>query len=63
MTFAEQIRPHVERLGTTEAARRCGVTPRAIRMWLAGEGNPNTATRVGALQLLRGPTVPKDPAD
>lgn len=52
MTFADQIRPLIERLGTTEAARICGVTPRTLQLWMRGEGNPNLATQAGAVQLL-----------
>lgn len=53
--FASQLRPLVDRLGTPEAARRCGVTPRTIQLWLKGEGNPNAATKAGALMLLKKP--------
>jgi transcriptional regulator with XRE-family HTH domain len=52
MSFADQLRPLVERLGTAEAARICGVTPRTLQLWMRGEGNPNAATRAGALLLL-----------
>lgn len=52
MSFADQLRPHVERLGTAEAARLCGVTPRSLQLWMRGEGNPNAATQAGALLLL-----------
>lgn len=52
MTFADQLRPHVEHLGAVEAARICGVTDRTIRLWLRGEGNPNASTKAGALLLL-----------
>lgn len=53
MSFAERLRPHVERLGTAESARICGVTPRAIQLWLAKpKSPPNAATQAGALLLL-----------
>lgn len=52
-SFADELRPHVERLGTGKAAALCDVTPRTLQLWLAGQGNPNTSTRVGALMLLR----------
>lgn len=52
MSFSDDLRPHVERLGTAEAARVCGVTPRAVQMWMRGEGNPNAATQAGAILLL-----------
>lgn len=52
MRFAEDLRPHVERLGTAEAARVCGVTPRAVQLWVRGDGNPNAATQAGAILLL-----------
>lgn len=54
MSFAANLRPQVERLGTAEAARVCGVTQRAIQLWMRGEGNPNAATQAGALLLLSG---------
>lgn len=52
MSFAEDLRLHVERLGTAEAARLCGVTPRSLQLWMRGEGNPNAATQAGAILLL-----------
>lgn len=52
MSFSDDLRSHVERLGTAEAARVCGVTPRAVQLWLRGDGNPNAATQAGALLLL-----------
>ena len=53
MTFADQLQPHVKRLGTLRAAALCGVTPRSIQLWIRGEGNPNLATQAGALAILR----------
>lgn len=52
MTFAEKLKPHAARLGTTELARLCGVTPRAIQLWIAGKSRTNAATEAGALFLL-----------
>jgi hypothetical protein len=52
MTFAEQLKSHVERIGTARAAAICGVTPRSIQLWLRGASNVNAATRAGALLLL-----------
>lgn len=52
MTFAEQLLPHAERLGAVRVAEICRVTPRSIRLWLRGEGNPNYCTQAGALLLL-----------
>lgn len=52
MSFATDLRPHVERLGTAEAARLCGVTPRSLQLWMRGEGNPNAATQAGVILLL-----------
>jgi len=53
MTFPEQLRKLVERVGgPTEAAAVCGVTRQTVNLWLRGEGNPNAATRAGALLLL-----------
>ncbi|HUE15395.1 MAG TPA: hypothetical protein VMR25_14610 [Planctomycetaceae bacterium] len=53
MTFADQLQPHVKRLGTLRAAALCGVTPRSLQLWIRGEGNPNLATQAGALAILR----------
>lgn len=53
MTFAEQLRPHVERLGAVRCAEICGVTRRTIDLWTRGHGNPNKATQAGALLLLK----------
>ena len=36
MSFATDLRPHVERLGTAEAARLCGVTSRSLQLWMRG---------------------------
>lgn len=53
MSFADQLRPLVERVGgPVPAAEICGVTERTIRLWLRSEGNPNAATQAGALLLL-----------
>ncbi len=59
MSFADQLRPQVERLGTAEAARICGVTPRSLQLWMLGQGNPNAATQRGAIELLREAKTPK----
>jgi hypothetical protein len=53
MTFADQLQPHVKRLGTLRAAALCGVTPRSLQLWIRGEGNPNLATQAGVLAILR----------
>jgi hypothetical protein len=65
-TFAQQLKPLVSALpGDTRdaqiarAARLCGVSPRTIYLWLTGQGNPNRATRTGALALLRLDAQPK----
>lgn len=52
MSFAQQLRPLVERLGTAEAARICGVSPRSLQLWMRG-AEPCTAMRAGVLFLLR----------
>jgi len=57
-TFPAEIRAHVERIGTAEAARVCGVTPRTLQLWMRGSGNPNLATKAGA-RLLLGKAKPK----
>lgn len=60
MTFARQLLPLVARVGgAVNAAEICGVSSRTVRLWLRGEGNPNRATRVGALHLLE--NSPKSP--
>lgn len=38
--------------GARQAAEICGVSRRTIDLWTRGKGNPNTATKVGALALL-----------
>jgi hypothetical protein len=59
MSFADKLRPHVERIGTAESARICGVTPRAIQLWLANpKSPPNAATQAGALLLLKKAKTP-----
>lgn len=52
MTFSEKLRPLVERVGTNDAAKLCGVTTRTLQLWMRGEGNPNLATQTGALIIL-----------
>lgn len=52
MSFAEQLRPLIDQLGSTAAAKVCGVTDRTIRLWLQSQGNPNAATQAGAILLL-----------
>jgi hypothetical protein len=59
MSFGAQIRKHVERLGTSEAARICDVTPRSLQLWMQGESNPNRSTQAGALLLLSQVATPK----
>ena len=50
--FSDQLKPHVERMGTAGAARVCGVTQRTVQLWMVGCGNPNASTRAGAILLL-----------
>lgn len=60
MTFPDFLRAEVDRLGagqregagTAIAAIVCGVSDRTIRLWMAGDGNPNRATETGARLLL-----------
>lgn len=52
MTFAAQIRKHVDRLGTNQAARICDVTTRTLQLWMQG-AEPNASTRAGAILLLK----------
>ena len=51
MSFADRLRPLVERLGTAEAARICGVTPRSLQLWMRG-AEPCAAMQAGAIMLL-----------
>lgn len=51
-TFADQLKPLVRRLGTTEAAAICDVTPRSLQLWMSSKGTPCRAMQVGVLQLL-----------
>ena len=51
MSFADQLRPLVERIGTAEAARICGVTPRSLQLWMRGS-EPCAAMQAGVLLLL-----------
>lgn len=51
--FARQLRPLVEPLGAVRAAELCGVSERAIRMWLRAEARPALCTMRGALDILR----------
>ena len=50
--FPTALRAEVERLGTNESARICGVTTRTLQLWMNGDGNPNLATMAGAILLL-----------
>lgn len=59
MKFANVLAPLVEKVGTGEAARLCGVTPRTLQLWMRGEGNPNLATKRGTLDILRGAAAKK----
>jgi DNA-binding phage protein len=53
MTFADQLRPLVERAGgPTAAATVCGVTRQTIFRWLRGN-EPNISQQTGALVMLR----------
>lgn len=59
--FKEKLRPLVDRLGSSAAARVCGVTPQSLNRWIRGSGEPNAAMRAGVLMLLRR-ARPKQPA-
>ena len=50
--FSVRLRPLVEAVGTTEAARICGVTPRSLQLWMRGPAEPCAAMQVGVLDLL-----------
>lgn len=51
MTYAQQLRPLVDRHGTIEAARICGVSPRSLQLWMRG-AEPCAAMQAGTLLLL-----------
>lgn len=51
MSFADQLRPLVERHGTAESARICGVTPRSLQLWMKG-AEPCAAMQAGVILLL-----------
>lgn len=60
MSFADQLKPHVERLGTNEAARICGVTPRSLQLWRSNPAKPPCAAmQAGALLLLSSSPLPE----
>ncbi len=52
MTFAKQLKPLVDRVGSARAAILCGVNQRTIQRWLKGPP-PNLATQAGAIQILK----------
>jgi len=53
LSFADQLRPLVEKAGgSTPTAAICGVTRQTVNGWLRGK-LPNLATQAGALVLLR----------
>lgn len=54
MTFAAQLKPHADRLGSARVADLCGVSVRSIQLWLKGQREPNRATVAGVLGILKG---------
>ena len=52
-TFSALLKPLVDEIGAAESASLCGVTPRAIYLWMKGPAEPNTATQVGAIHILK----------
>lgn len=55
MSFAEQLRPLVEKVGgSTRAAQIFGVTRQAVNLWLRDPDKaPAPVTQCGALEMLR----------
>lgn len=51
MTFANQLKPLVDQLGTAKAAEICGVTPRSLQLWMRGS-KPCAAMQAGVIFLL-----------
>jgi DNA-binding XRE family transcriptional regulator len=60
--FRTQLTMLVASIGTARAAKICGVSPRTIQLWMRGEGNPNLATKAGALSLLQAEAAKKTSA-
>jgi len=52
MTFAQQLKPLVDKIGSARASQLCGVNQRTIQRWLK-RPPPNLANQAGALLLLR----------
>lgn len=59
MSFAAFLATKVAQLGagdnaagTRKVAALGGVTPRTIRLWMAGQGNPNDFTQAGVRATL-----------
>lgn len=60
MSFAEQIRPHVAKVGgATPAGEICGMSRQIVNAWLRGDVEPSKATQAGAVLLLRRATTKK----
>jgi hypothetical protein len=53
MTFSEQLRPHVDRLGATKCAALCGIARQTINFWLRGAGTPKPLTQNAVLAILK----------
>lgn len=51
--FPAKLADFCNKFGTAVCAELCGVSPRAIQLWIQSEGNPNMATKVGALTILK----------
>lgn len=61
MTFAEQIRPLIDKLdgGVSEAARVCEVSRKSIHSWLRSDYIPPLVTREGVIAVLERETAQK----
>lgn len=60
MSFADQIRPLVAKVGgATPAGEICGMSRQIVNAWLRGDVEPSKATQAGAVLLLRRATTKK----
>lgn len=60
MSFADQIRPLVAKVGgATPAGEICGMSRQIVNAWLRGDVKPSKATQAGAVLLLRRAAIKK----
>lgn len=51
MSFQQQLKSLVDKIGTNESAKVCGVTPRSLQLWIKGN-TPCSAMQAGVILLL-----------